>query len=239
VLAPAQCQVWWATPALARRCHASLLDAGERARLERLVRPGDRERFTVGCALLRIVIGRLTGTPPDAVCLDRTCPDCSERHGKPVPGDAPGLECSLSHSGARVVVAVTRCAPLGVDVEAVDRALDLGELGQHILSPDERADLEALPHSRRAWGFATTWTRKEATLKATGHGLRVSPDRVHVTSPVLAPAVVGVGDVPFEAGDVSLYPLDAGDGYAATLAATGRLDRVIERDAAPLLAGTG
>jgi 4'-phosphopantetheinyl transferase len=237
VLTAGECQVWWAAPSLRRSWHASLLDAGERERLQRLRRPADRDRFTVACALLRIVLGRVTGTAPSAVRVDRTCPDCDRPHGKPVPRDAPGLTCSVSHSGGRIAVAVARSVTVGVDVEAVDPALEVGALGRRVLAPGELADLEALPAARRAWALATTWTRKEAVLKATGHGLRVPPDQVQVTSPLRTPALVAVGDVPFAAGDVSLYPLAAGDGYAATLAAVaGRLRSVLQLDAAPLLA---
>src|SRR5438067_3838099 len=77
------CEVWWAGPELARPAHLALLNAGELDRRERLRRPVDRARFTVGAALLRLVVSRYTGDDPTAVTVDRTCADCGEMHGKP------------------------------------------------------------------------------------------------------------------------------------------------------------
>lgn len=234
---PAHCHVWWATPSLARDWHVRLLSPGEHDRRARLRQAADRDRFTVGCALLRIVVGRATGVSPAALELDRSCPDCARPHGKPRPRHAPGLDCSVSHSGDRVAVAVARCAAIGVDVEEIEPGLDVRRLADRICAPAEVASLEQLPAEDRPWGFSTTWTRKEAILKATGYGLRVAPDQVRVSSPLEPPRLLDVGDVPFPSQRVTLHRLDPGEGYAASLAAlNGPLTAVTEFDAAPLLA---
>ena len=62
---------------------------------------------------------------------------------------------------------------MGVDVEQWDDGVECLELAERFFSPHERRALRALadaPHHVIA-GFFAAWTRKEAYLKATGHGI--------------------------------------------------------------------
>lgn len=230
-----ECHVWRATPSLARAWHVRLLSPSERDRRERLRRSADRDRFTVGCALLRIALGRLTATAPAAIRLDRSCPDCDRQHGKPVPQDADGLQCSVSHSGDTIVVAVSRDAAIGIDVEEVADGLD-DRLVDRVLAAEEIASLNRLPAQDRPWGFAIYWTRKEAILKATGHGLRVSPDQITVSPPAEAPRLLGVEDATLLPAGVALHPLRSASGCVGCLAAIGGALTVLELDGAAVLA---
>src|SRR5262249_17489492 len=72
-----------------------------------------------------------------------------------------GLAFGVAHTAAVALVAVAR-ADVGVDVEPLDRDVSGWQLPAHALAPSEMgAD------------FLTTWVRKEALLKASGHGLAV------------------------------------------------------------------
>ena len=230
------CQVWWATPSLARERHVRLLSADELERRARYRREADRDRFTVGCALLRTLLGAFSGVLPEAVSIDRTCPDCGQPHGKPMARGAGTLQCSVSHSGDRVVVAISERSAIGVDVEQVPAEIHAG-LAESVLRVDERAALDRMATSDRARGFATYWTRKEAILKATGDGLRIAPDLLGVSSPLAPPALL---DVDASAGlprAVTLHALTPGADYAATLAVIGDPpSSVLELQAAELLA---
>ncbi|HET8657974.1 MAG TPA: 4'-phosphopantetheinyl transferase superfamily protein [Micromonosporaceae bacterium] len=217
------CEVWWAAPGQQRPHHLSLLTGPERQRWERLRRDEDRARFIVATALLRIAVGRVLGTPPDRVVVERTCPTCGEPHGRPrLPGGE--LEVSVSHSGGQVAVALTTTAPVGVDVEE-KRDLDAAALAAQILAPGERADgLD---------GFFTLWARKEAVVKATGDGLRVRMDQVAIDDDgrVLSyPGRAGLAAVV-----VDLAPRPGYAGALATLSAAP--PQVREYDAGPLLDG--
>ena len=55
------CEVWWARPDAARPWHRELFTADELGRADAYRRPEDRDRFTVGCATSRLVLGRLLG----------------------------------------------------------------------------------------------------------------------------------------------------------------------------------
>ncbi|MET1044701.1 MAG: 4'-phosphopantetheinyl transferase superfamily protein [Microbacteriaceae bacterium] len=113
--------------------------------------------------------------PASAVRLDVHCARCgSTRHGKPqvvAPHSAAGapLQASLSRTTGLEAVAVTDVAPLGLDMEWVDRVAR----APIDLHPREQAALQALPADQRHERRTLLWTVKEAVLKATGHGLTV------------------------------------------------------------------
>jgi len=227
--------VWWAGPGDAAPSMHRLLDEPERDRLDRLRRPADRDRFLVGCALLKHVVANQLGGSPVAVRLSRRCPDCDRPHGKPTVPGSP-IELSLAHSGDRVVVAAALGAPVGVDVEQELPTLDPDTLTDTVLTAREAAALAAMPAAERPGGFLAYWTRKEAVLKATGDGLRVPLRAVEVTGPLEPPRVLAFAG--HQPEGISLLPLSAGPRHVAALALLGpRPARLLELAAAPLLTG--
>ena len=233
-----RCQVWWARPADSRPDLDRLLEPGERERRDRLVRAEDRDRLTVGAALARLVLAGHLDRPAERLRFDRTCGTCGGDHGKPrLVADAGGLELSISHSGARVAVAVVRGGPVGVDVERVPPDLDADALARLVLSEHERAGFERLPHADRRRALLTYWTRKEALLKATGEGLRAAMPGITVSGPDEPPLLRDWPERP-AARPVALRALRPGSGYVASLAVLGLTTvRVRELDGGELLAG--
>jgi 4'-phosphopantetheinyl transferase len=209
------CQVWWADPAEARPEHLTLLDRHEAGRRARLRQRDDRDRLVVGVALARLVLGRHLGCAPPAVRLDRTCPDCAEPHGKPRVLAAGGLELTVSHSGARVAVAVARRHPIGLDVEQLDPRVDVDGLAEQVLSHEEAHQAARVPEPRD-W-LLRYWTRKESVLKATGDGLRVPLPHLTVTAPREPPALRHWRGRPHMPERVRLVDLQWA-GYASSLA---------------------
>src|SRR3954470_12768432 len=167
------CEVWYASLAEFRPEHLLLLDDTESARLDRFARPSDARRSGFGAVLLRLVAARHLEVPPEAVDVCRQCSSCGGAHGKPV---IDGLEVSLSHAGDLVVVAVTTVGPVGVDVESVR----VGARRALLRPPLRENDVEDPDDPRR---FLVDWTRREAILKATGDGLRVSPVDLVMSGP--------------------------------------------------------
>lgn len=142
----------------------SLLDEGERIRYEAKSSDPERARFLGAAALMRQVAAELASCSVADVGLQRSCPDCAEPHGRPVPtGAAAGWHVSASHSGLHVLVAGA-ARPLGVDVEVVRTAPPSPRLLERVLAPGE-----AVPADPEA--FAHLWAAKEAYLKAIGTGL--------------------------------------------------------------------
>ncbi|MFF1506934.1 4'-phosphopantetheinyl transferase family protein [Streptomyces sp. NPDC058326] len=217
VLGPADCHIWWTDPATVTDDCLALLDGVEQERIPQLRRTEDRRRFIAGRALLRTAAAGYLGLPPRHIEVVARCPDCSRNHGKPeLPGT--GLQVSVSHSGDRVGVAVTRAGAVGIDVEEISTAVSPAELLPHVIGPLE----PRTPAHATASGFHRMWTRKEAVLKATGLGLRVPLSEIGVSAPDEEPRVLFLGGPAARpAEDFVLADLEAGGGCAAAVAVIG------------------
>lgn len=222
------CNVVAANLDLLRTMHDGVLDPGERARAGRFRRPADRARFVTGAALARAAIGEAVGLPPGEIVLDRTCPDCDEPHGKPrVVGH--DVEISIAHSGDLVVVAWSRAAAVGIDVEVRrSRPADHADLAPSVCSVEE---IQAITD----WSsFLTCWTRKEAVLKATGDGLRLPMTEVVVSAPHDPPRLLAFPSDPLPA--CRLVTLELGPDHVGAVAVlTAYPVTISAKDAASLL----
>jgi 4'-phosphopantetheinyl transferase len=98
-------------------------------------------------------------------------------HGRPyviAPHDATSLCFNLSHARGLVGVAVST-APIGLDIEYIDRGIDPVEIFEDILTAAEIQPLLALDPAQMRRRFFRLWTLKEAYLKAIGAGFSVEP----------------------------------------------------------------
>jgi len=149
------------------RALVSLLDQGEQERAERFRRPEDRERYRLGRAALRQVLGAWLDRDPAALRF-RYGP-----HGKPaldaVVDAAPHF--NLAHSGDLILLAFHATSPVGVDVERHRPDLAWEPLARRVLPSAECQFLEQLPPEQRRDAFLAAWCRLEARLKARGEGL--------------------------------------------------------------------
>lgn len=164
-----------------------LLDDTELARAERKRVPTP---FVSAHALVRTVLGDRLGVAPQDLRFRRLCPTCGSRqHGKPTLADHPRIAFSLSYTDTLAVVAVTEGVEVGVDVEHVSEA-DFGGFARVTLAQDEVDAFEGLHGPDLLCARAQVWSRKEAILKATGHGLVVDPTEVVVSAPREEPRLV-------------------------------------------------
>ena len=189
--------------------------------------------FAVGAALVRCLAASVLGSSPGDVAVDRTCPDCGKPHGRPVltePSTGHGLQVSVSHSGGLVGVAVAQ-HPIGLDVEAVDRRVDLLSLAEVFLSPVELEALESAGLGEDPEHLLLWWTRKEAVLKLLGTGLRQQPTSVSLRLDGDAVDVSTVGSGPKRLG---LRRLTCRPGFVSSLASPTPVS-ADERDAVGLL----
>jgi len=233
-----RCDVWWARPTAETPRLLGMLDEIERGRYANYRREIDRLRFLTGRALIRAVAGTSLSIEPAAVELDSSCFDCGKPHGKPkVVGST--LEVSISHSGDRVVLAVTTGAPVGVDVEEV-RAAEVDDLAGIAFSPAELTVFGAVPEAQRRGAFFTYWARKEAVLKATGKGMSLGMTKVTLSGHDEPPRVVATEAAEVDAPNAHLTDLDAGPDYRACVAVFAtEAPKVTEHDANELIAGLG
>jgi len=142
-----------------------LLTGAERARAARFRTTELRVRFVVAHGALRTILSAYIGVAPAAVRLDTT------QGGRPFVPGAP-FDFNLSHSDGLAVVAVTASGHVGVDVERLRRIDDEDAVVRRFFAAGEIRQYEALRTTERTSAFYSTWTRKEAFVKALGSGLQ-------------------------------------------------------------------
>lgn len=198
-----------------------LLDAGE---LERVQRRADPNPFITAHALLRRLVADETGVDPRALEFVKRCATCgTDRHGKPHVLGMRDIHVSVSYGEHMAVAAVTKLGEVGVDVEDLESA-DFDGFGSVTLDPTEVAHLEGLDGDELLAARARMWARKEAILKATGHGLVVDPSQVVVSSPSAPAALVEWKAVEHPPGPIQVSDVDLGraDHRAAVAVLTSR-----------------
>jgi 4'-phosphopantetheinyl transferase len=162
---PGEVHLWWASLAVNTRDEAALrriLDPRELERADRFRVPGAARRFITARAVLRTLLGRVLGTPPETIEFSY-----GER-GKPAVAGAPHFNTSDS---ADTVVVAMASEEIGVDVEVVRPLTNRDRLARRICTENELEQLAALPESEVAAALLRLWTFKEAALKAVGLGL--------------------------------------------------------------------
>ncbi|MGH7679481.1 MAG: 4'-phosphopantetheinyl transferase family protein [Gemmatimonadaceae bacterium] len=157
----------------------ALLAPEERARAERFHQPIDASRFAVCRGILRRALGSYSNAEPSAIVL------AYGAHGKPAlspttTGDA--VHFNVAHDGGIALMAFTRAAEIGIDIERVQTFPDLDSLMRASFSKPEREHVGAIANAEaRTRAFFRCWTRKEAILKALGWGLARELDSFDVT----------------------------------------------------------
>ncbi|KGN39578.1 4'-phosphopantetheinyl transferase family protein [Knoellia subterranea] len=156
-----------------------LLDAGERERAERR---SDPHPFITAHALLRRLVADETGVDPRSLDFEKRCATCgTDRHGKPHVVGMRDIHVSVSYGERMAVAAVTTLGEVGVDIEDLESA-DFDGFGSVTLDASEMPHLADLDGDALLAARAQIWARKEAILKATGHGLVVDPSEVVVSA---------------------------------------------------------
>lgn len=139
---------------------------------------GEREHVR---EIARLLLAPQLGVAPERVEVQRTAA------GKPYVATDPALHYSVSHSHDHAMIALTRVAPVGVDLERV-RAVRHAEQILARFFPQHEIDA-ILSDDRRDLRFVQAWTEAEARVKARGAGMWhvATPDDRAVLRPLVAP----------------------------------------------------
>jgi len=148
----------------------------ERGVAERFIFDVDRYRYVGSHYFLRSVLADVLDETPRKLVFVRAA------RGKPQLQHATPVQFNLSHAGNLAAVAVTHHGPVGVDIETQNRKLSTAGIARQILTPVEWARWQALPEPVQRAELLRYWGRKEALLKATGHGLRFPPRELMTAS---------------------------------------------------------
>ena len=201
---------------------ARLLDDSERTQASAIASPAARARFIAVRAFVRTVLADALDAAPESLAFERG------RRGKPrlVGGD---LAFNLSHAADVAVLAVTRGAEVGVDVEALPRGTSYEHVSERCFAPAEARSVRDCDPAQRPRRFATLWTAKEAYLKLTGEGLSRGLGTFVVDVRGDRLALVSVDGAP--PPPVTLHPLDLGPGRVGMLCAPAGLEAGAVRSA--------
>ncbi|WP_076258641.1 4'-phosphopantetheinyl transferase family protein [Intrasporangium flavum] len=182
-----------------------VLDTAERRRVSDAVVASVAASRAVGYVLVRHALGEVLGVPPGEVALDRSCARCGEPHGRVRVTTDAGLHVSVTHAGRGassaahppapdvVAVALTRLAPVGVDLVRVGDT-DFPGFEGVALHPGDGPAPDAVARAR-------VWARKEAALKAVGAGLDTDPASFAAPRPGV-PAPLGPDRLPVAVADL-------------------------------------
>jgi len=196
--------------------YRTVLDSEEQARAARFYFERDRRRFLTAHGAMRMILAEYVKRPARQLAFEYN------RQGKPAlaPGCNPaGMRFNLSHSGELALLAVTRAAEVGVDLEHIRPEVAVAEIAQRFFSPQEVARFLSVPESERQLTFFNCWTRKEAFIKANGLGLSLPLDQFSVScAPDEPPQLLHFSPAPQEVWQWSLHALSPGEGYVGALA---------------------
>jgi hypothetical protein len=154
-------------------------------------------------AVHAVVRNSVTGDFPGQMDIEYT------PNGKPyLAGHDPsnGLKFNLSHCGDVLVVALSRTAEVGVDVERVRAIPEWRRIADRVFDPATREQLaaEIAVGVDERDAFLRHWCRMEALVKATGEGVfgRDTRDAANDAAVGRAqPRVIDLPDLPLPAGD--------------------------------------
>ena len=149
-----------------------LLSPDETARAERLRIPSKSLEFIAARGRLRQILARYLDTSPAALAF------AYGPAGKPsLPCPPVPLSFNLAHAGCWGLLGICAQGEIGVDVEWLQRPVDIGQIAPWIFGENLRKEIEALPPEMKSYRFHQLWTAREARLKARGTGFTASdPD---------------------------------------------------------------
>ena len=197
----------------------STLDSRERVRSNSYCSELERKRFVIGRGILREILARYSGVPPEDLHFDY----CSR--GKPSLVEAGGkIQFNLAHSGGRAVYAVVRYRRIGVDIEQVVPTDGIEQIADRFFSNGEKNRLHSLSQDERLEAFFKIWTCKEAYLKACGKGLAHPLDEIEIS----LECVGAPGGLKVKGADScwSLELLQPGFGFVAAVCVEGKYSRL-------------
>ncbi len=127
-----------------------------------------RRRIIGARGMLRAILGGYLGIDPRLIRF-RYGPG-----GKPALAETSGtqaLRFNLSHSDNMALCAIAMDSEVGIDIEYRWDGISILDIARRCFSRREIDEIETLPENQRREAFFNGWTRKEAYLKARGHGL--------------------------------------------------------------------
>ena len=197
----------------------AVLDDDERRQASKFKNALLHKRYVEVHGRLRQLLAGIVKQAPDKIIINKT------KQGKPFLADYPELAFNLSHSGELLLVAVAWHCRVGVDIEICKSRVNLPGLVNKCFSEVEMNYWNQLPDDEKNQAFYRFWTRKEAFVKATGHGIVLGLDQcvINPENPV------EFLSVPMQCGKASIWSIqdiELGEGLSGAIVADKKLDEI-------------
>ena len=189
-----------------------VLDEAEQAQARKFKNALLTKRYVEVHGRLRNTLAQMLNQPPEKINIKKA------GHGKPYLADNPELAFNLSHSADRLMIAVGWNSQLGVDIEVCKQRINLPGLVDKCFAEEEASYWNKLPETQKNQAFYRFWTRKEALVKATGHGIALGLNHC-VINPENPTEFLRVPDLCGQASAWHVQNIDLGEGIYGALVA--------------------
>ena len=206
-------QLWWCDIApVAERLvvFEGLLSRAEQGRAARFGNRSLRDRYVMGRGTLRTILASVLGCDAELVEIERG------HRGRPQLAGTPPFDFNISHTAGVAIVGITRIGRIGVDVERLDRVINVSGIARKFMTRDERETIAGLEADNGRRHLLTLWTCKEAMSKATGDALTAPFGQIVIAVEDERRLVAGPGV--YRSNDWSLHAAPVPCEYAATVA---------------------
>ena len=189
-----------------------VLDEAEQTQAQKFKNALLHQRYVEIHGRLRNLLAQMLNQPPEKIRIKKA------EHGKPYLADYPKLAFNLSHSADRLMIAVGWNCQLGVDIEISKQRINLSGLVDKCFAEEEAAYWTKLPENQKNREFYRFWTRKEAFVKTTGHGISLGLNRC-VINPDNPAELLRVPDNCGQASAWHVLDIEMGEGIYSALVA--------------------
>ncbi|MSR17494.1 MAG: 4'-phosphopantetheinyl transferase superfamily protein [Methylococcaceae bacterium] len=124
--------------------------------------------------LLRKMLAKHLQIPAEEFVIERG------EFGKPYLRDFPEWQFNLSHSGEKMLLAISHNASVGIDIERIKSRHSISNLVKKCFSTLEQNYWFNLPEESKLTTFYDFWTRKEAVVKGIGRGIALGLNQCEI-----------------------------------------------------------
>ena len=170
------------------------------------------KRYVESHGRLRNLLAKRLNQSPEKIRIRKA------EQGKPYLADYPELAFNLSHTADRLMIAEAWNCQLGLDIEIGKQRMNLSGLVEKCFAEEEALYWTQLPETQKNSAFYRFWTRKEAFVKATGHGISLGLNQC-VINPENPAELLRVPDNCGHSSVWHVQDIDLGEGIFSALVA--------------------
>jgi 4'-phosphopantetheinyl transferase len=197
----------------------------------------DQHRYLITRALVRTVLSRYVSIHPKEWIFS------TNSYGRPEIVNAQArdlyLSFNISHADSLIVLGITKCRAIGVDVENFQTREALIDIAEHYFAPQEVAALSAMPSDEQQYRFFEYWTFKESYTKARGMGLLLPLDKFSFHFRDDSTVEIAIHpELVDDAARWQFWQLRSGSQYVIAVCAErlgGEIPRLVVREVIPML----